>query len=223
MVLLILFFSLNAVAEAVSLESINGLKAPSELELLKNNQKAVREQLIDKKSNLKESRKKISSDLLRLIDENYLPPGQTRENLRRQMQELKQYRLETSQQRVMASEERELVYVYIYLAPAVETSYVDKYAREVTHRDEANHLAAAWVEVKNLEALAADDAVRAVRTIMPPRVKTGSFTSAGDLIHRADQVRAQFGQDGAGIKIGIISNGVTTGKPDRVISVNLTV
>jgi subtilisin family serine protease len=214
-VLLILFFSLNAVAEAVSLESINGLKAPSELELLKNNQKAVREQLIDKKSNLKESRKKISSDLLRLIDENYLPPGQTRENLRRQMQELKQYRLETSQQRVMASEERELVYVYIYLAPAVETSYVEKYAREVTHRDEANHLAAAWVEVKNLEALAADDAVRAVRTIMPPRVKTGSFTSAGDLIHRADQVRAQFGQDGAGIKIGIISNGVDNWKTAR--------
>ena len=127
-VLLILFFSLNAVAEAVSLESINGLKAPSELELLKNNQKAVREQLIDKKSNLKESRKKISSDLLRLIDENYLPPGQTRENLRRQMQELKQYRLETSQQREW-QEERELVYVYTHL----ETSYVENMP-EVTHR-----------------------------------------------------------------------------------------
>lgn len=141
MVLLILFFSLNAVAEAVILESINGLKAPSELELLKNNQKAVREQLIDKKINLKESRKKISSDLLQLIDENYLPPGQTRENLQRQMQELKQYRLETSHQRGMASEKRELVYVYTHLAPAVDTRNVDKYAREVTHRDEANHLA----------------------------------------------------------------------------------
>lgn len=225
-VLLILFFSLNAVAEAVILESINGLKALPELELLKSNENAVREQVIDKKSNLKESHKKISSDLLQLIDENYLPPGQTRENLQRQMQKLKQYRLETSQQRGTVIEKSELVYVYIYLAPSVETRNVDKYAREVTHRDEANHLATAWVELKNLEALASDDAVRAVHTVMPPRVKTGSVTSKGDLLHRADQVRALFGQDGAGVKIGIISDGVDNWKTARNsgdLPANLTV
>ena len=54
------------------------------------------------------------------------------------MQELKQYRLETSQQWVMASEEE--TGLRVHLAPAVETSYVKIWGLLT---DEANHLAAA--------------------------------------------------------------------------------
>lgn len=207
-VIMLLLFSFSTVAAAVPLKPLAELIAPPELEIGSINRKAVQEQIKAKKDSLEKSHKKISTDLLQLISEDYILPGQTREKLQGQMQDLKQFRLETFQKRGTASEPRELVYIYIYLAPPAETRCVDKYAREVTDRDEANHLAAAWVEVKNLETLASDDAVKAIRTVMPPRVNKGSVTSEGDIIHNSDQVRALFGQDGAGMKIGIISDGV---------------
>ncbi|OPZ74583.1 MAG: Extracellular serine protease precursor [Firmicutes bacterium ADurb.Bin456] len=203
-----LFFSFNTAAAAVFLKSPTELVTPSELEIGNINRWAVQEQIKNKKDSFKESHKKISTDLLQLIDKDYSLPGQTRENLLSQMQKLKQFRLETSPKRGTASGPGELVYVYIYLAPGAETRSVDKYAREITGRDEVNHLVVAWVEIKNLETLASDDAVRTIRTVMPPRVNTGSVTSEGDSIHRSDLVRAWFGQDGAGIKIGVISDGV---------------
>jgi len=49
-------------------------------------------------------------------------------------------------------------------------------------------------------------AALAARRIAP---NIGSKTSEGDVAHRADQARATFGINGSGVKIGVLSDGVT--------------
>lgn len=72
-----------------------------------------------------------------------------------------------------------------------------------------------WIAVDALEDLAQEPVVTKIR---PPsygrtrqlggRPRTGPVNSQGDAIHRCDQVRA-MGFNGAGIKVGVISDGVS--------------
>ena len=75
-----------------------------------------------------------------------------------------------------------------------------------------------------MEALAAHDGVRSIRTAdkavtrdrprkLPPDIlidvlKVGSRTTQGDVAHRANTARTTHGVDGTGIGIGVLSNGV---------------
>ncbi|MGH7332153.1 MAG: S8 family peptidase [Candidatus Rokuibacteriota bacterium] len=72
-----------------------------------------------------------------------------------------------------------------------------------------------WVPVEKLEALAGEGVVKRIR---PPsygrsrkgaarQTRTGSVNSQGDVIHRCDQARA-MGYTGAGVKVGVVSDGV---------------
>lgn len=160
------------------------------------------------KSALTEAQSKLSSDLLQLLDDQFLPPGTTGEEIRSQMQGQRQLRPADPLLRGIAGGSGDLVYVYISLIPPAATQVINAYAQEVTGRDEENHLAAAWVPVSNLEAIASLDGVRQIRTVLPPRVRIGSRTSEGDAIHRAVYMRAEYGVDGTGIKVGVISDGV---------------
>jgi hypothetical protein len=65
----------------------------------------------------------------------------------------------------------------------------------------------AWVPADKVDDIAGISNVQAVRL---PDYAIFNITSAGDAIHNADKVRAQFsalGYDGTGIKVGVISNG----------------
>ncbi|MEW6181956.1 MAG: Ig-like domain-containing protein [Bacillota bacterium] len=142
------------------------------------------------------------------------------------MSELKQIRPALAAENALYKEDRDLVYVYVFLDSRAGTDVIDSYAQEVTDRDEENHLAVAWVEVCQLEKLAEIEAVRAVRTVMPPVIETGSVNTEGDVVHRADQVRSLYGQYGSGIKIGVISDGVdhwTNARDSGDLPANLTV
>ncbi|MFA5331426.1 MAG: S8 family serine peptidase [Methanoregula sp.] len=101
-----------------------------------------------------------------------------------------------------------LVYVYVYVQPGYSTHIVDSLAAEVTDRDEANHLAVTWVDTQNLSALAALEGVKNIQEVIPPLVNIGSVTTQGDIIHKTANVRSTYGYSGAGMKIGIISDGV---------------
>jgi hypothetical protein len=161
------------------------------------------------KSNLTDAQKKLSTDLLQLVNNSFLPPGQNRETLEMQMKNLGQFRPASSVS--LGSDGRvagDLVYVYVYLKPPARTQTIEPHVWEVTDRDEENHLAVAWVEVKDLEELASLESVRTIRTVMPPVVRTGSVTTEGDAIHRTYDVRATYSQNGSGVKVGIISDGV---------------
>ncbi len=66
----------------------------------------------------------------------------------------------------------------------------------------------AWVAPSALDELAALDAVREITAPDYGVTKAGSTTTEGDAIHRAHLVRAFSGLTGAGVKVGVISNGV---------------
>ena len=101
-----------------------------------------------------------------------------------------------------------LVYVYISTQPGYSTHIVDPLVVDVTDRDEDNHLAVGWVDIQKLEILASVEGVRNIREVILPLVNTGSVTTQGDAIHKTANVRSTYGYTGAGMKIGIISDGV---------------
>ncbi|WP_440955332.1 S8 family serine peptidase [Methanosarcina sp. Mfa9] len=243
-------------------------------------------------SSLTEARKKLSTDLLQLTDDNFLPPGMTREALIGQMESLNQI-TRVDEQAVHANDlfvysdnynasvndmyiegnvdcgsddcvpvdseyvgyepvdsesvgcepvdsgsddcvpvdsesagcepvdsepaedetdsrlqGADLVHVYVRFYPGNGTDCADPYVEKVTGRDEENHLMAAWVRVDSFEQLASLESVQCVRTVMPPVIRTGMYTTEGDAILNCDEVRALHGLTGEGIRIGIISNGV---------------
>jgi hypothetical protein len=161
------------------------------------------------KSNLTDAQKKLSTDLLQLVNSDFLPQWQNRETLEIQMESLGQFRPASSvSPKAEGRVAGDVVYVYVYLKPPAGTQTIEPYVWEITDRDEENHLAVAWVEVKHLESLASLEAVRTIRTVIPPLVMTGSVTTEGDTIHRTSDVRAIYSQRGAGVKVGIISDGV---------------
>ena len=101
-----------------------------------------------------------------------------------------------------------LVYVYISTEPGSSTHIADPLVAEVTDRDENSHLVVAWADAANLESIADLGGVQSIRQVTPPVVNTGSVTTQGDAIHKTADVRSLYGYRGAGMKIGIISDGV---------------
>jgi hypothetical protein len=65
-----------------------------------------------------------------------------------------------------------------------------------------------WIPTANLEALAAEPVVVKVRPPSYATPDTGPVTSQGDSILRCDQARS-LGLNGAGVKVGVISTGVS--------------
>ena len=146
-------------------------------------------------SNLTEEQQKISSGLLGLtMDANSVTNVYTNSV--------------GSSTDVVNQSGQQLVFVYVSLLQGEDTSVIDPYLWNITSRDEENSVVAAWVDVSRLEEMASLEQVRNIRTVVQPVVNTGSATTAGDAIHRTDVVRSSYSQNGNGIKIGVISNGV---------------
>lgn len=69
-----------------------------------------------------------------------------------------------------------------------------------------------WLEATAIEDLAALPFVYSIEVPLAPELRTGSVNSAGDGILRSDAARSRFasqGVDGSGIRVGVISDGVT--------------
>ncbi len=75
---------------------------------------------------------------------------------------------------------------------------------------EAFPLISAWPYPDQLAALAALPMVIYIDPLVMPLIRTGSVVSQGDSILRADEVRRAFELSGAGVRVGVISNGVDT-------------
>ena len=162
------------------------------------------------KANLTKAQQKLSTDLLQLVKPEFLPKATSLDHHSKMMKSLKQFRPFEQSASFEESINEGSVYVYVYLKEGNPTSIINSICEEVTDRDEKNHVAVAWVKVKNLEALTLLDGVRIIRTVIPPLKKTGSVNTEGDAIHQTSNVRSIFGKDGTGVKVGIISDGVDT-------------
>jgi len=101
------------------------------------------------------------------------------------------------------------VYVYIHIIPGNSTHCIDSYVSEVTDRDEEHSLVVAWVDRYSLGAVASLECVRSIDEVIPPVVNSGTALTQGDAIHRTAEVRSLYGFTGTGMKIGVISDGVT--------------
>ena len=152
---------------------------------------------------LTEELQKVSSDLVEMIMDSECPgPGTTSHT------NAVQPSTTVPSTAVNTESEQQLVFVYISLFQGNQTSVIDPYVWNVTSIDEANSIVAAWVDVSGLEEIASLKEVRNIRTVIRPLVNSGSVTTAGDAIHRTDLVRSGYYNNGSGIKIGVISNGV---------------
>ncbi|MFZ3011410.1 MAG: immunoglobulin-like domain-containing protein [Minisyncoccia bacterium] len=203
---------------SVNLQQVKTLSDNSEtilnkLDSISKPTSTLSQDLSNKKQNLSESKKKLGTDLLRLIDSNFLLPNQNRTQVISEMKGLKQFvasadSVKTVDKRVTNKIHNDLVYVYVNLQPTTSTFVIDSIAWKVTDRDEKNHLAVALVEVNKLETLASLKGVKSVSLVLPPVTRSGSVVTEGDLIHQTDDVRNTYSQGGAGMKIGVISDGV---------------
>ena len=159
-------------------------------------------------SALSESQKKLSTRLLQLMNEDFLPPATTQSQIINQMEKLGQLAISPVTNGADSESSGLETYVYISFEKGADTSIFKPHVKRIVDKDESYGLASAWVDVNSLDALASLDEVKSIREIIPPILYTGSALSEGDALHNADDVRAVTGADGSGVKIGIISDGV---------------
>ena len=123
--------------------------------------------LSEQKSLMTSAQKKLSTDLLQLVDQKFLPQGITLESFAEMMK--KQRQLKTNETAVLNAEtvKEGEVYVYIYLNPYVPQETLNSLVTK-TDVDKLNHFIVAWVKVKNLEELASLNCVKNIQTVFPP-------------------------------------------------------
>jgi hypothetical protein len=100
-----------------------------------------------KKENLSEGKKKLSTDLLKLIDNTIFSPESITQNIS-QMKNLNQFigkaeDIKKADKRLINQKHEDLVYVYVNFKTNAPTSIIDGIAWQVTDRDEENRLAVA--------------------------------------------------------------------------------
>jgi hypothetical protein len=207
---LVILLSLNSFAQINDSHNRKSLSIdPSKAGLVDVNSNPEIQRLSELKSNLTSAQKKLSTDLVQLIDQKFLPSVTGLQSHVNSMIKLNQIKLFEQGSNLREKVTEGSVYVYIFLYEGFTTYSLDGFAGEITNRDEKNNMAVAWVKVNKLEELASLNAVRTIRTVFPPIIRTGSVTTEGDGVHRTSNVRSTYGEDGTGINVGIISDGVT--------------
>ena len=102
------------------------------------------------------------------------------------------------------------VQVYVWVTDtseqALDTLRRHGFDIEVVNKDFG--IVQGWIPVENMEALAAEPVVVKVRPPSYGTHDTGPVDSQGDSIHRCDQAR-NLGFNGAGVKVGVVSDGVS--------------
>jgi hypothetical protein len=167
---------------------------------------------IDKyKANMTHSQEKIPSQILEMIDPNYpkfdstqlIPDTQVILGM-----------IDGGFYRPAASlgkdgeKTGDLFYVYIDLIPNTPLDLVDSDSYKVESKEREYNYVAAWVPSKNIEKIANMSEVRSISLVSLPEYQSGSVTTQGDIIHRTNEIRSNYGKIGTNQKVGIISDGV---------------
>ncbi|QCX33451.1 cell surface protein [Caloramator sp. E03] len=156
---------------------------------------------------IREKYKKLSSDLLQLTDTGISDTKKS--EVKNKLKKLNAYvNKDSAGSKGLKSSSDDLVYVYINLNKEAKINSLKSYINTIKTFDENNGVIAAWVEIKKLKELSLKEEVSSIKTVLPPKVYSGSLISEGDSIHKADTFRNLTDINGSGIKIGIISDGV---------------
>ena len=115
-----------------------------------------------------------------------------------------------SVERVLKIDEDGNIQTYIYVTEAGQPQITDLQGREVQVElvNSDLNIVQGWVPFDRVEEIAELEFVQRVQTPGYAYTHTGSVTTEGDQILQADQVRSSRGITGAGVKVGVISDGV---------------
>lgn len=102
----------------------------------------------------------------------------------------------------------ELLDVYINLKSPRDFRFLLPYVIKFVDVDPSGLVVVASVRKDKLETISNLEEVISIQPVIPPVTYMGKYTTEGDKILLADQIRSTYGINGEGIKIGIISNGV---------------
>ena len=151
---------------------------------------------------------KVSTELLGLVDDRFLLPNQSRGDVVSALARSGHYATAGRLHRAVNTPPVDLVEVYVRTDPGTDSASLTPFVNRISGEDASAGLVAAWVAPDRILDLARSPSVREVRPVRQPLVRTGSVTSAGDVLLRTAELRNATGLSGAGIKIGVISNGV---------------
>jgi Subtilase family len=149
---------------------------------------------------------KMETRLAGILDADYRAPGQSVDTIKAGMEFLKQID-------GWPGAEPDRFYVYIQVDPAFQVAALPPYV-QVVDQDEAWKLVAAWVPESDLAALSDELAVDSIRCVHPPKHRMqGIRDTQGNQLHNADNARLNKGINGAPIKVGVVSDGVSNWPP----------
>ncbi len=149
---------------------------------------------------------KLSSGLLPLADQAFLPKGVTLGQYQAQMQELGSAKPDKAAPTGKSVNAGALAYVYVKVRESSDLSKLTSYAKIANQKDT---MAAAWVNAEKLRELAAQSWVVSVSEVTAPVINKAD-TSEGVGFHKANLAHAL--STGKGVKIGIISDGANSYK-----------
>jgi len=108
----------------------------------------------------------------------------------------------------LTSDGRVQVYIVAGEPGAATLAAVARAGARIERVDAPQGIVQAQAPVDRLREIAALPSVRRLRLPDYPAASTGSISSEGDAVINADDLRTMFGRSGAGVTVGVISDGV---------------
>ncbi len=142
-------------------------------------------------------KQKISTDLLQLVDETTLSPGQDREDIRTLLTTTGEMKTENGTE-----------YVLVSARTTRNTSTALNSFFQFSVTDTAYQRMAGWIPVENLTKIAMEPALVSLMIQLPPHVS--AISTEGELLMNTAPFRTINGMNGQGIRIGVISDGVAS-------------
>ena len=147
---------------------------------------------------------KLDARLLQIVKPELVPEGQPVSNAIEMLKQIGELTTKT-----IDGNEEYLVNVYVEMKSNADFGDLNSIVTEITSSSKKYSLAVVNVEVDKLLDLAAVDGVKSIQCVTPPICRAGTAKSEGDALLRADLARTASGATGAGVKVGIISDGAT--------------
>lgn len=139
---------------------------------------------------------KLSTDLLQLLDDQYLSPGQSRADIMAIMEKTGEIRILDTDIEVRIAART--------TSPAVSSDF-EKLFTELT-LDPVYGRIGGWIKASNITSLAMQKGVVSLAVQIPPR--TSEIRTEGDYLLETISFRNTTGLSGEGIRVGVISDGV---------------
>ena len=145
-------------------------------------------------------KRKLSTDLLQLLDEKYLSPGQTHEEFLTMMRKTGEVREKGGEMEIRIS------------ARAISGTTLSQHSLLFSDfvPDYSYNKIGGWITPSNLSLLAMQEGILSLMVQIPPRT-SGTFNrvrTEGDKLLATEEFRKKTGLSGEGIIVGVISDGV---------------